>query len=101
MDFVEKTNYDSDQQFGLIFRLQVVSELMEDDNNYKNLGYFTNNNGDIVYLVAFIPSDVRANLLDETLTENYRQVFTEKDDVLDSITFNEEKGFVPVDEWWD
>lgn len=87
LTFVEKTNYDSDKKLGLIFKLKATSEPIEETNNDKNLGSFTDENGNTLYISVFTPSDVRANLLDETLTENYRKVFAQKDAALSSITF--------------
>ena len=87
LSFVEKTNYASNKNFGLIFRLEATEKPVESDNNYRSLGSFTDANGKLLYLSIFTPSDVRADISDEALTENYRQVFSQKDEVLSSITF--------------
>ena len=93
LSFVEKSNYNSDKNLGLIFKLRVTTEPIDESNNEKNLGYFVDENGNTLYLSLFNTSDVRANLSDETLTENYRQVFRQKDDALSNITFDEERDF--------
>ena len=85
LSFVEKTNYASNKNFGLIFRLEATYEPVEDNNNYKNLGSFTDANGKLLYLSIFTPSDVRADLSDKALTENYRQVFGQKNNAVASI----------------
>ena len=85
LSFVEKTNYASNKNFGLIFRLEATYEPVEDNNNYKNLGSFTDANGRLWYLSIFTPSDVRADLSDKALTENYRQVFCQKNNAVASI----------------
>ena len=87
LSFVEKTNYDSGKEFGLIFKLQESDEPVEESNNTKAFGSFTNSAGNTVYISVFTPSDVRANILDEALAANYRNVFTQKDEALASITF--------------
>ena len=87
LSFVEKTNYASNKNFGLIFRLEATEKPVESGNNYRSLGSFTDANGKLLYLSIFTPSDVRADISDEALTENYRQVFSQKDKALSSITF--------------
>jgi len=93
LSFVEKSNYNADKNLGLIFRLRADTKPMEETNNDKNLGYFIDENGNTMYLSCFTTSDVRTNLEDETLADNYRQVLSQKDDALSSITFDEERDF--------
>ena len=69
-----------------------LSAPLESDN-ITNLGYFIDDNGNVLYLSRFSTSDVRADLSDETLTENYYEVFTDKEDVLSSISFDDDVDF--------
>lgn len=89
LTFVEKTNYDSGKEYGLLFRLYESDKEIETTNNDRSLGSFTDDNGNTVYISIFTPSDVQANLLEEGLAENYSNVFKHKDEAISAIVLGD------------
>ena len=94
LKFVEKSNYDSDDDFGWLLTISASEEEVdENSNNDRSMGSIVDQQGNRIFLLCTTPSDVQCDINDETLMENYRAVSVKREEAISSIVFDADRDY--------